>query len=118
MRGLNYSVHLRNICLFSITGRLFRLDLSKVWKCFHADVDVGLIVLELSRDVDARCHEFMISNFQSQSVGRKWIRESLGIEWLGSGTLFLPVCWKLLVLNHSSMDWIYLWVMSDQFSHY
>ena len=34
----------------------------KVWKCFHADVDVGLVgVLELARDVGTRGHGLKLS---------------------------------------------------------
>ena len=62
MRGLEYDARLRSIGLFSVKGRLLRLDLCKVWKCFHADVDVGLVgVLELARDVGTRGHGLKLS---------------------------------------------------------
>ena len=62
MNGLDYVSRLRNIGLFSIKGRLLRLDLIKVWKCFNAETDVGLInVLELATNVGTRGHNFKIS---------------------------------------------------------
>ena len=35
MCGLDYEERLRRIGLFSVEGRLLRIDLVKVWKCFH-----------------------------------------------------------------------------------
>ena len=62
MGGLDYAARLRSMGLFSVKGRLLRLDMCKVWKCFHADVDVGLVgVLELARDVGTRGHGLKLS---------------------------------------------------------
>ena len=53
---------LKNVGLFSLKGRLLRLDLIKVWKCFHAETDIGLIrVLELATNVGTRGHDFKLS---------------------------------------------------------
>ena len=73
MRGLEYAARLRSIGLFSVKGRLLRLDLCKVWKCFHADVDVGLIgVLELASEVGTRGHGLKLSVPICRSeIGRK-----------------------------------------------
>ena len=48
MRGLEYGTRLRRLKLFSIRGRLMRIDMIKIWKAFHAEVDVGLSGLSLS----------------------------------------------------------------------
>ena len=42
MRGLQYESRLRAIGLYSIWGRLLRLDLIKVWKALHDEEGVGL----------------------------------------------------------------------------
>ena len=62
MNGSDYFSRLRNIGLFSIKGRLLRLDLIKVWKYFNAETDVGLInVLELTTNMGTRGHNFKLS---------------------------------------------------------
>ena len=62
MNGLEYVSRLKNIGLFSIKGRFLRLDLVKVWKCFHAEIDIGLLnVLELATNVGTRGHSFKLS---------------------------------------------------------
>ena len=62
MNGLDYVSRLKNIGLFSIKGRFLRLDLVKVWKCFHAENDIGLInVLELASTVGTRGHSSKLS---------------------------------------------------------
>ena len=43
--GLEYPNRLLSLGLFSVRGRLLRLDLIKIWKCFHPRVDVGLLSL-------------------------------------------------------------------------
>ena len=42
MRGLQYEARLRAIGLYSVWGRLLRLDLIKIWKAHHAEEEVGL----------------------------------------------------------------------------
>ena len=52
MNGLDYISRLKNIGLFSLKSRFLRLDLVKVCKCFHAEIDIGLVnVLELTTDM-------------------------------------------------------------------
>ena len=60
MRRLEYAARLRSMGLFSVKGRLLRLDLYKVWKFFHADVDL-IGVLELARDLGTRGHGLKLS---------------------------------------------------------
>ena len=43
MAGYDYAARLRSNGLFSVRGRLLRLNLCTLWKCFHTDVDVRLI---------------------------------------------------------------------------
>ena len=40
---LAYGVRLKTLELFYIFGRLLRADLSKCWKSFHFEVDIGLL---------------------------------------------------------------------------
>ena len=62
MGGLDYASRLRSLGLFSIKGRLLRIDLIKVWKCFHMEVDLGLLgIFELARDVGTRGHTYKLS---------------------------------------------------------
>ena len=42
LRQTEYIDRLQSLDLYSIKGRLLRMDLIKVWKCFHSTVDVGL----------------------------------------------------------------------------
>ena len=62
MVGMEYVDRLRSTGLYSIHGRLLRIDLVMAWKSFHADVDLGLKSLfEVARDVGTRGHRFEIS---------------------------------------------------------
>ena len=62
MVGLEYVTRLRRLGLFSIKGRLLRIDLVKIWKAFHADVDVGLRELfEMARSRDTRGHRLKMA---------------------------------------------------------
>ena len=61
MSGTNYEGRLKEIGLYSIKGRLLRIDLIKVWKAFNAEVDVGLCeVFERSRFERTRGHRFKL----------------------------------------------------------
>ena len=40
LTGLDYVSRLKKIGLYSIKGRLLRIDLIQIWKAFHSDVDV------------------------------------------------------------------------------
>ena len=62
MVGMEYADRLRITGLYSIHGRLLRIDLVIVWKSFHSDVDLGLESLfEVARDVDTRVHRFKLT---------------------------------------------------------
>ena len=48
---LSYRARLRKLGLFSVSGRLLRADIIKVWKAFHPETEVGLSeIFELARD--------------------------------------------------------------------
>ena len=50
MSGMEYVDRLNNIGLYSVHGRIFRIDAVMVWKSFHSDVDLGLeSLLEVAR---------------------------------------------------------------------
>ena len=60
--GLVYSARLHRLDLFSIRGRLMRIDLIKIWKCFQSEVDVGLCSLfEMARGERTRGHRFKLA---------------------------------------------------------
>ena len=60
--GMEYDFRLRSLGLFSVRGRLLRIDLIKVWKCFHAEVDLGLVELfERARFGRTRGHRYKLS---------------------------------------------------------
>ena len=62
LSGMEYVDRLRSTGLFSIHGRLLRIDLVMVWKSFHSDVDLGLESLfEVARDVGTRGHRFKLA---------------------------------------------------------
>ena len=59
---LDYLGRLRVLELYSIYGRMFRADLIKIWKAFHADVDVGLhTIFERQIHRSTRGHQFKLS---------------------------------------------------------
>ena len=61
MGGLDYASRLRSLGLFSIKVRLLRMDLIKIWKCFHMEVDLGLLgIFEKARDVGTREHAYKL----------------------------------------------------------
>ena len=62
LRRLEYGERLRVLGLFSIKGRFLRLDLVKIWKSFHSEVDVGLLDLfEHAGGGVTRGHRFKLS---------------------------------------------------------
>ena len=62
MDRVRYKDRLRRIGLFSIRGRLLRLDLIKVWKCFNSELDLGLCDLfEMARNPSTRGHRLKLA---------------------------------------------------------
>ena len=62
MVNVNYPERLKRIGLFSVRGRLLRLDLMKVWKCFNSDLDLGLCELfERARNSSTRGHRLKLA---------------------------------------------------------
>ena len=62
MENMEYENRLRQLCLYSIRGRLIRADLIKIWKIFHAEVDVGLgLIFERRAHEATRGHQFKLS---------------------------------------------------------
>ena len=83
MSSLEYGERLRRVGLFSVKGRLLRLDLIKVWKSFNALVDVGMKSLFVrSSDnrtrghacklVVPRCHSEARRRYFAVRVVRHW----------------------------------------------
>ena len=62
LSGLDYISRLKDLGLFSVYGRLLRLDLIKIWRAFNSEVDVGLSGLfEMAVSVGTRGHSFKMS---------------------------------------------------------
>ena len=60
--GIEYVDRLCSTGLYSIHGRLFRIDLVMAWKSFHSVVGMGLESLfELAHDVTTRGHRFKLA---------------------------------------------------------
>ena len=60
--GVEYVRRLHALGLFSVKGRLLRIDLVKVWKCFHSEVEVGLgDLFERARSERTRGHRYKLS---------------------------------------------------------
>ena len=58
---LRYELRLKELGLYSIKGRLMRMDLIKVWKAFNAEIDVGLSgVFERARYERTRGHSYKL----------------------------------------------------------
>ena len=114
MDRVSYPERLRRIGLFSIRGRLLRLDLIKVWKCFNSEVDLGLCGLfERARNSSTRGHRFKLAipvcrtELRRRSFGVRCVRvwnslpsslvESgldafkLGLDSFLGGELYLPI---------------------------
>ena len=61
---LDYSARLRALNLYSIRGRLLRMDLVKLWKIFHPEIDsdVGLLTyLDRNTHQSTRGHDFKLA---------------------------------------------------------
>lgn len=73
MAGMEYVDRLKSLGLYSVYGRLLRIDLIKVWKCFHPVVDLGLVgMFELARNVGTRGHRYKLAVPVCRSeVGRR-----------------------------------------------
>ena len=80
---LEYRERLKRMDLYSVMGRMLRMDLIKVWKAFNSSVDVGLSqLLPLSELVVTRGHQFKLRvqtcrtenrrRFFSVRVVRQW----------------------------------------------
>ena len=68
---LDYLARLRVLGLYSVYGRMFRADLIKIWKAFHADVDVGLQSRLFLRDISIDLLGDTSSSCRFQGVGVK-----------------------------------------------
>ena len=51
--GLSYVSRLKEVGLYSVCGRLLRLDVVKIWKSFYSDVGLSE-VFEMARSVGTR----------------------------------------------------------------
>ena len=60
MIGLSYVSRLKEVGLYSVCGRLLRLDVVKIWKSFYSDVGLSE-VFEMAMFVDTRGHYLKMS---------------------------------------------------------
>ena len=62
MSGMEYVDRLCSTGLYSIHGRLLKIDLVMVWKAFHPGFDLGLESLfEVACDVGTKGHKFILA---------------------------------------------------------
>ena len=72
LQQLQYEERLKRVKLYSVYGRLLRVDLIKVWKSFHCEVDVGLSSLfQRSVVTVTRGHSFKLVVAQSRTETRR-----------------------------------------------
>lgn len=79
---ISYLARLRKL-IHSIYGRMSRTDLIKVWKIFHAEVDVGLAsIFEKNSNVATRGHSFkrFIPRCHSE-IGRRFFNVTSVQVW-------------------------------------
>lgn len=72
---LSYEDRLVKLDLFSVSGRLLRADLIKIWKAFHCEIDVGLSsMLVRSTYHGTRGHRFklVVQRASSDVLRRSW----------------------------------------------
>ena len=62
MSGMSYLERLKYLGLYSVQGRLARADLIKIWKIFHAELDIGLVdVFDRHSHENTRGHCFKLA---------------------------------------------------------
>ena len=86
---MEYSERLKRMGLFSVRGRMLRMDMVKVWKAFHCEIDVGLAsiweVLGLGR---TRGHSLRLRMPVCRSESRRrWFSVRVLKQWNA-----LPAC--------------------------
>ena len=72
---LRYEDRLARLDLFSVSGRLLRADLIKIWKVFHCRIDVGLpSLLARSTNHVTRGHRFklVVRRANTDVLRRSW----------------------------------------------
>ena len=87
LRGLDYEGRLRECGLYSVWGRLLRLDLIKIWKAFNTDTEVGLReIFETASVMGTRGHQFKLSIPVCRSeVKRRTIASRCVVAWNSLG---------------------------------
>ena len=85
MENLEYGDRLRRLGLFSVYGRLLRIDLVNIWKSFHSDIDIGLDRLfEMAPHVGTRGHSYKLSIPVCRSeLRRRWFAVRCVSIWNG-----------------------------------
>ena len=83
LSALDYVTRLKTLKLYSVSGRLLRSDLTKVWKCFHQEEDSGLLgVVELANNVGTRGNVFKLAVPITRSeMGRRKFGARVVFEW-------------------------------------
>ena len=86
---LEYSERLKEAGLYSVAGRFLRMDLIKVWKAFHCEVDVGLRgIFEVAQYAGTRGHSFKLSIPVCHTEVR---RRSLGVRCVSEWNALSPL---------------------------
>ena len=72
LQQLPYEERLKRANLYSVYGRLLRVDMIKVWKSFHSEVDVGLSSLfQRSAVTGTRGHTYKLAVVRSRTETRR-----------------------------------------------
>ena len=73
VQHLSYEERIRTVRLYSVRGRMLRMEIVKIWKCFHAETELGLVnILERAQYTGTRGHQFKLAVPVSHTeVGRR-----------------------------------------------
>ena len=92
--ALDYVTRLKTLKLYSVSGRLLRSDLTKVWKCFHQEEDSGLLsIVELANNVGTRGNVFKLAvPITRTEMGRRKFGARVVFEWNSLPTSVVELC--------------------------
>ena len=82
LRGLDYGARLRELCLYSVYGRLLRRDMVMVWKIVNFGCDSSIQMFEFSQEHRTRGHNFkLVIPRCSRDMRRRWFSARTINRW-------------------------------------
>ena len=73
VQHLSYIERLKAVSLYSVHGRMLRVEIVKIWKCFHDETELGLLnILERAQYTGTRGHQLKLAvPISHTEVGRR-----------------------------------------------